>query len=106
MYDSFAFFQFAVDNAASIERSVALLLSELPTHSDWILEYLANTSHTLILFGFFREYIPHADPEQFRTFLQASRVCPDRLLEAACDRPDILEILEIPSSCNKTECLP
>ncbi len=85
MYESFSMFQFAVDNAASVERSVALLLAELPTHPDWILQYFTETRHSLIAYGFFVE--TEADLVLFRQLLQASEFVPDRwLLKAACDQ--------------------
>ncbi len=89
--DSYSLFQFAVDNAASVERSVALLLAELPTHPDWILQYFTETRHSLIAFGFFVEYMrsmeTEADLERFRELLHAAEIVPDRwLLKAACDQ--------------------
>jgi hypothetical protein len=91
MYESFSMFQFAVDNAASVERSVALLVAELPTHTDWILQYFTETRHSLIAYGFFVEHMrlleTEADLALFRQFLQASEYVPDRwLLKAACDQ--------------------
>lgn len=106
MFESFLLFQFAVDNAASIERSVAVLIAELLLQPDWILEYLATTSHSHILYGFLLACILHintaSDLHQFRDFLHVSRVIPDRwLLKAACDTrcPQILEtLLEVPGA--------
>ncbi len=99
MYESFSMFQFAVDNAASVERSVALLVAELPTHPDWILQYFTETRHSLIAYGFFVEHMrlleTEADLALFRQFLQASEFVPDRwLLKAACDT-GCIQILEV-----------
>lgn len=109
--DSFALFQFAVDNASSVERSVALLNAQLPTHTDWVREYLSTTSHAGILFGFLLECMKRvgteADLEIFRDFLQASRVVPDRwLIKAACDfgHPKLLEVLlEVPGALTSVD---
>ena len=104
--DSYSLFQFAVDNASSVEGSVRVLIAQLPTHPDWVLEYLGTTSHAGISFGFLLEVIRSVETEEdleiFRDFLQTSRVVPDRwLIKAACDRgyPKILEtVLEVPGA--------
>jgi len=104
MDESYSLFQFAVDNASSVERSVSLLYSHLLTHPDWILEYLHTTSHGGILYGFLLESMRSLETEsdlaQFRDFLHASRIIPDRwLLKTACDTmsPAIVKtLLEIP----------
>jgi hypothetical protein len=104
--ESYSLFQFVVDNASSVERSVALLVNQLPTHPDWILQYFRETRHPLISFGFFVKYMrsmeTEADLEQFQTLLQAAEIVPDRwLLKAACDSrcPKILEaLLEMPGA--------
>jgi hypothetical protein len=104
--ESYSLFQFAVDNASSVERSVALLLNQLPTQPEWVLQYFRETRHPLISFGFFVKYMrsmeTEADLEQFQTLLQAAEIVPDRwLLKAACNSrcPKILEaLLEIPGA--------
>jgi hypothetical protein len=113
--ESYSLFQFAVDNASSVERSVALLLNQHPTQPDWVLQYFRETRHSLISFGFFVEYMrsveTEADLEQFQTLLQAAEIVPDRwLLKAACDQycrlrqPTMLaEQSELHSACD-TRC--
>jgi hypothetical protein len=104
--ESYSLFQFAVDNASSVERSVALLVNQLPTHPDWVIQYFRETRHSLISFGFFVEYMrsmeTEADLERFRELLHAAEIVPDRwLIKAACDTESIqiLEaLLEIPGA--------
>lgn len=101
--DDYCMFQFMVDNAASIERSVALLLAELPTHPLWVRYYLSITPNNNIQFSFFQRllYTMPLPPtptalHRLRDLLQVSQKVPDRwLLKAACDTqsPEILAIM-------------
>jgi hypothetical protein len=91
-------FQFEVDNAATLERSVFLLLSALPTHPDWVRTYLVMTTHPNLRAAFFDTYIPRCEePDVLRDFLPATQYSPSlwNLAEATSEIQEVLlEVLE------------
>jgi hypothetical protein len=64
----FLLFQFDVDNANTLERSVSLLLAAMPQRTDWVLAYLQQTAHPFIVNEFLEAYA-ETDPVQFPHFL-------------------------------------
>ncbi len=105
--DGYSMFQFEVDNASSIERSVALLLTQLHCYPAWVRHYLAITPNTNIQHTFFHQFVKSIsippkplELRQLHGLLQVAQCVPDRwLLKAACDtlQPEILAtLLEVP----------
>ena len=96
-------FQFLVDNASSIERSVALLYAQYPQRSEWILQYVHETHqpllHNQLVLRFVKAEI---DICFLRELLWATQSQPNRtLLCAACEtnNPMVLDVLlEMPNA--------
>ena len=91
--EEFSLFQFDVDNASTIERSVSLLLSKLPTHPSWVLNYVYQSPQSTITRDFIYAFINLATVEdipRLKDFLTASAVPFIRHFDAA---PEIANAL-------------
>lgn len=94
--EDFLMFQFEVDNAATIERGVALLLSKLPTHLPWILTYLYISPHNTVAREFVHAFVRRAGPQDIpllRDVLAAAGIPFTLRLLLASPCPEISAIL-------------
>jgi hypothetical protein len=59
----FSLFQFEVDNASTVERSVSLLLAKLPTNPTWVLNYICMSQPSTIANEFLCTFVNRATTE-------------------------------------------
>ncbi len=75
--NKFLLFQFEVDNIATVERGVALLLSRLPTHPSWVLTYLRLSPQSTVAREFLYTFVRQAtakDVPLLRNVLAAAAI--------------------------------